>query len=75
MNTQDYRDYVIEVLADSEASLLDHVVDLTLERDGYRLLSHHLLHVFHDVLLERDLLREHRVTGKFQRRQGRSSQE
>lgn len=68
MNTRDYRDCVIEALADNEASLLDHVVDLTLERDAYRLLSHHLLHVFHDVLVERDLLRQHSITRRHRRR-------
>jgi hypothetical protein len=59
--TADYRDDVIEHFAYSEALLLDQIVDLTIERDSYRLLSQQLLHALHEVTLERDVLRDQRT--------------
>ena len=56
----DIRDAAIEALADSEAALLDRVVDLTCERDSYRRLAQQLLYALHHVILERDILREQR---------------
>jgi hypothetical protein len=40
--------------------LLERVVDLTTERDSYRLLAQQLLHALHDCMRQRDLLREQR---------------
>ena len=61
MTARDYRDDVIETLAMSEAGLIDRVVDLTIERDSYRLLAQQLLHALHHVTRERDVLREQRA--------------
>jgi hypothetical protein len=54
----DYRDLVIETLADSEAALLDCIVDLTVERDSYRLLAQQAIHALHDREIEMRRLRE-----------------
>lgn len=42
-------DAVIRELADSEAGLLERVVDLTIERDSYRLLTQQLLTALYDL--------------------------
>ena len=39
MKSPDYRECVIEALADSESALLDRIVELTIERDAYRLVA------------------------------------
>lgn len=44
----------------SHASCFEDIVEITIERDAYRLLSVQLLHHLHDVTLERDVLREQR---------------
>jgi hypothetical protein len=61
VSVRDDRDLVIEALADSEAALVDRIVDLTCERDSYRLLAQQLLGALHVVTLERDVLRDQRV--------------
>jgi hypothetical protein len=43
----DYRDLVIEILADSEAMLLSWIEDLISDRDAYRLLAQHAIHHCH----------------------------
>lgn len=40
---------MIRELADSEAGLLERVVDLTIERDSYRLLTQQLLTALYDL--------------------------
>jgi hypothetical protein len=55
---RDYRDLVIEELADSEAALLDQIVDLVRERDAYRLLAQQAIHALHDGELQTRRLRE-----------------
>jgi hypothetical protein len=54
----DHRDVVIEELADSEAWLLDRVVDLTIERDAYRLVLQHAIHALHEREIQIRRLRE-----------------
>lgn len=63
------RDICIETLAHSEADLLDRLVDLTCECDGYRLLSQQLLHALHHVTTERDLLRDQRTIDRRRERE------
>ncbi|MBI2187321.1 MAG: hypothetical protein HYU37_09430 [Acidobacteria bacterium] len=58
------RDAVIEALADSEAALREGVVELTVERDAYRLVAVQALHRLHDMAQQLDRLREqHRRLG------------
>ena len=47
-------------LAMSEPHLINRVTDLTTEKDAHRLLAQQSLHLLHEVVLERDLLREQR---------------
>jgi hypothetical protein len=54
----DYRDFVIEALADSEAALRDQLIDLTIERDSYRGLSRAAVHQLYDLATRLDRLRE-----------------
>ena len=44
----------------SRDGFLDDIVDLTIERNAYRLLTKQLLEHLHHVTLERDVLREQR---------------
>jgi len=54
----DVRDrLVIEMLADSEAELLDRVVDMTLERDTYRDMAKLAIEQLHDQFCELEYLR------------------
>jgi hypothetical protein len=68
---RDHRDLALEQLADDEAELIARIVDLTIERDAYRLLAQQAIHYAAAVVRERDqvrtryhrsldLLREHR---------------
>ena len=50
----------LDILAHSEAHLLDQATDLTAERDRYRELAQQALHALHAVTMERDVLREQR---------------
>jgi hypothetical protein len=52
-----YRDLVIDALADAEAALSARVVELVLERDSYWLLARAGIKALHGVTLERDQLR------------------
>jgi hypothetical protein len=54
----DYRDLVIEEIGDSEAALLDRIVDLVIERDGYRLLAQQAIHALHAREIQVTRLRE-----------------
>lgn len=54
---RDYCGDVIETLADSEASLLDQVVELTIERDSYKLLARQAVHLLHARHIETERLR------------------
>lgn len=56
--TRDYRELVIEMLADSEAALIERVVGLTIERDSHRLLAQHAIHFLHTQHVELKRLRE-----------------
>lgn len=53
----DSHDLVIDMLADSEAALMDGLVDLVIERDAYRLVAQQAIHALHDLARERDRLR------------------
>jgi hypothetical protein len=55
----DYRDLVIEVLADSEAGLIERVHVLAAERDSYRILARAAIHYAHAQHLELLRLRNH----------------
>lgn len=65
--TADYRDLVIETLADAEAELIDRVVDLMIERDACRLLEQQAIHALHALTVERDRLRasHHRLIDEY----------
>jgi hypothetical protein len=54
---RDYRDDVIEALAQSEAELLERIVDLTTERDSYRLVAVQGIHVLHELQAELERVR------------------
>ena len=45
----------------SEADLLDHIVELTTERDAYRLVARAALTALHEAQLERDVLAGQRL--------------
>jgi hypothetical protein len=64
---RDSADLVIEMLADSEAELIDRVVDLMIERNAYRTLAQHAVHALHDMTIERDRLRtsQHRLINEY----------
>ena len=49
MSRPDHRDDVIEVLAGSEAVLLDRVVELTTYMEAYRLVARQALHTLADL--------------------------
>ena len=55
---RDHRDLVIEMLADNEAELIDRVVSLTIERDGYRELLGVTLERSHTLTLRLERARE-----------------
>lgn len=63
----DYRDLAIEMLADSEAELLDRGVDLMIERDPYRTLARTAIHELHALTVKRDRLRaqHHRLLDEY----------
>lgn len=48
----DYRDAVIETLAEAEATLADKIVALTSERDAYRLVAQQAIHICHAQYVE-----------------------
>ena len=58
---------VIEDFAASEAALIDRVVDLTVERDAYRLVAVQAVHRLHDMAQQLDRLRDqhHRVQAEY----------
>ncbi len=58
MSARDYRDLVIEDLADSEAALLDQIVDLVRERDAYRVCFQQSVHALHGYEVQVRRLRE-----------------
>jgi hypothetical protein len=58
VSRQDYHDLVIETLADSEASLLDYIVELTIERDSYRVCLQQAIHLLHEREVQNRRLRE-----------------
>ncbi len=52
-------------------ALLERLVDLTIERDAYRLLAQRLMHALHHVTRERDQLREQRRLDRMNQRRRR----
>lgn len=56
--TADYRDTVIEQLADAEATLTDQIVELTVWRDTFRELAQQAIHALHELTVEHNQLRE-----------------
>ena len=50
----DLENDVVEMLAVSEAAMIDLVVELLCQRDSYRLLAQQLLHTLHGAIRERD---------------------
>ena len=65
--SRDYRDIVIEELADAEALLLERVASLEADVQSYRLLAQEAIHALHDLARERDRLRErhHRLLNEY----------
>lgn len=65
----DYRDVVIADFAASEAALLERVVDLTIERDSYRLVAAQSIHALHHQGRELALLhaRHERLIEEYRR--------
>jgi hypothetical protein len=53
----DWRDDLIVQLADDEAALLEHLVDLTAERDAYRRVCVEAIHALHAAARELEDLR------------------
>lgn len=51
-------DLCVEALADSEAALLDRIVDLTIDRNAYKVLAQQLLHELHREQQARRTLQE-----------------
>ena len=70
----DHRDLVIEELADREAGLLEQIVELTIERDSYRLLAHQSMHETHKQHVELGRLRTiyHRVCDEYRDHRART---
>ncbi len=65
--SSDYRDIVIEELADAEALLLERVESLEEDVQSYRLLAQEAIHALHDLARERDRRRErhHRLLDEY----------
>lgn len=65
--SRDYRDAVIETFADTEAALLERVVELTIERDAYRLIAVQAVHALCDRRQQLDRLRaqHHRLQADY----------
>jgi hypothetical protein len=63
----DSRDLVIEMLAHSEATLLDELVEVVAQRDAYRLLAHEAIHHCHAKHVELARLRigHERLIGEY----------
>jgi hypothetical protein len=55
---RDSRDAVIEILADCEAALIERVVQLTIERDAWKIVALESIHQSHDLTVKADHLRE-----------------
>ena len=73
--SRDYRDAVIEALADSEDALLRRIVELMIERDTYRLIAVQAVHALCDRRQQRDRLREQHHCLLDERRLARTQRE
>ena len=54
---QDYKDLVIEMLADSEAELCERNASVEADRDTYRMLAQEAIHALHHQTITLDRLR------------------
>ena len=50
-----------------ESELLDHIAQLTIERDAYRLVAHQALAALHEAQLDRDVLAGQRILDRRRR--------